>query len=670
MAVNEKNILNRLYFVAGCMFIFALLVVFKLLSIQFVQGDKYRKLADKRLVKDVVIPANRGNVYSVGGNLLATSIPKYDIRIDALTPSAETFEKYLKPLSDSLAAYSGKSSSYYQKQIRKARAYKNRYHLLARNIGYSDYLRIRNFPLLNLGAYKGGLIVEQTTKREYPMGGVAHRSIGYERFDDKGNVTRAGIDGAFGDKYLRGKDGKRLKQSIGKGQWKPIVDYNQVEPKDGYDVYTTISTNIQDIAHNSLLQQLEYYEAEHGCVVVMEVATGEIRAISNLGRTSKGTYYEKLNYAVGESHEPGSTFKTMALMAALEDKIVDTATVIDTKKGRKHFYGRTITDSKHGGYGKISVARALEVSSNIGLATIIDEGYSKQPEKFINRLKAWKLNEVLGVSILGEGKPVIPEPGHKIWSKNALPSMAYGYNMELTPLQTLAFYNAIANNGVLVKPRFIKEVKELNKEIEIFDREIINEKICSDKTLKEIQEILKNVVERGTGKSLYSPYFSMAGKTGTAKSEYWMSDWEDKPRYVSSFAGYFPADNPKYSCIVVIHKPSIKKGYYGADVSGPVFKRVAQKIFTDTPIIDEVKSLEVNNDDVSKEFDGYYETAQTYRTIMPNVTGLPLMDAITLLENMQVDVKVKVLGNGVVTSQSVDKGVKLKDKQTVVLKAS
>ncbi|WP_417213361.1 penicillin-binding protein [Bizionia sp.] len=650
------------------MFIFALAVVFKLLSIQMLHGEKYRSMAEERTIKDVVIPANRGNVYSANGNLLATSIPKYDIRIDALTPSATRFESLLKPLCDSLSKYSGKPSAYYQKEIRKARANKNRYYLLARDIGYSDYVRMRNFPLLNLGAFKGGLIVEQTTKREHPLGGIAQRSIGYERFDEKGNATRAGIDGAFGIKYLRGTDGRRLKQKIGKGQWKPIADYNQIEPRDGYDVYTTLSVNIQDIAHHALLQQLETYEAEHGCVVVMEVATGEIRAISNLGKTKSGGYYEKLNYAVGESHEPGSTFKVMALMAALEDKVIDTSTIVDTKKGRKVFYGRTITDSKHGGYGKISAARSLEVSSNIGLATIIDEHYSKNPEKFINRIKSWSLHKPLGLPILGEGKPVIPSPGDDIWSKNALPSMAYGYNMEMTPLQTLTFYNAIANNGVMVKPRFIKSVKELDKNIETFDKYIINKKIASDKTIREMQEILKNVVVRGTGRSLYSPYFSMAGKTGTAKTEYWKKDWDENKRYVSSFAGYFPAENPKYSCIVVIHKPSVKKGFYGADVSGPVFKRIAQKIFTDTPIIDVVETLEVNDIAVNAEYDAYFKTAQTYRTIMPNVVGLPAMDAIALLENMGLNVKAE--GVGQVKIQSITKGEKIKKNQIVTIQAS
>lgn len=665
MATTETNILNRLYFVAGSMFVFALAVVFKLCSIQFIQGDDYRSLAQQRTVKNVEIPANRGNVYSADGSLLATSIPKYDIRIDAIQAKQEVFNDLIKPLADSLSKYTGKSSSYHQNTIKKARLDKNRYLLLARNISYSDYIRLRNFPLLELGAIKGGLIVEQTTRREHPMGGIAERTIGYEKIDEDGNVTRPGIDGAFGVKYLRGTNGKRLKQKIGNGQWKPIVDYNQVEPQDGYDIYTTIDVNIQDIAHHSLLGQLEKYEADHGCAVVMDVKTGEIKAISNLGRNKDGKYYERLNYAVGESHEPGSTFKVMALMAALEDKVIDTSTIVDTQNGSKRFYGRTIRDSR--GYGKISAARALEVSSNIGLASIVDEHYSKQPKKFINRIKSWNLHDTLGVSIIGEGKPIIPEPGDKIWSKNALPSMAYGYNMSMTPLQTLAFYNAIANDGEMIRPRFLKSVKEFSREIEVFEKEVINQKICSDKTLNEIREILKNVVIRGTGKRMYSENFSMAGKTGTARTDYNdYEEWLKDRKYVSSFAGYFPANNPKYSCIVVIHQPSTKVGFYGADVSGPVFKRIAQKIYTETPLIDEVESLEIVNVKVEEAYESFYEIAQKHKTIMPNVVGLPVMDALALLENMGL--KVKLEGVGTVKSQSVDKGIKVKPNQVIVLK--
>lgn len=668
MAVSDKNILNRLYFIAGCMFIFALLVVFKLMRIQFVQGNQYRNLAEERTIKNVVIPANRGNVYAADGSLLATSVPKYDIRFDAITPTNKTFEANLKPLCDSLAKFHGKTSNYYQQYIRKARANKNRYLLLARNLRYSDYLRFRNFPMLELGAFKGGLIVEQKTKREHPMGAIAQRSIGYERWDEEGNVTRAGIDGAFGAKYLRGTDGRRLKQRIGQGQWKPIEDYNQIEPKDGYDIYTTIDVNIQDIAHHALLEQLEKYKADHGCVVVMDVKTGEIKAISNLGKTEDDTYYEKRNYAVWESHEPGSTFKLMAVTAALEDKVIDTSDVVDTENGILTFYGKKVRDSKNGGYGKISISEAFEVSSNTGIVKAIHNSYKDNPKKFVERLYDMNLNNKLDLPIIGEGEPIIPHPDNKKrWSGIALQWMAYGYGVSFTPLQTLTFYNAIANDGEMVKPRFIKEVKEFGNTIEAFDKEVINDQICSPETVSKVKQLLKNVVEKehGTGHGLYSENFSMAGKTGTCQKDYAN---KDKLNYISSFVGFFPAENPKYSCIVVIHEPDKSVGYYGADVSGPVFKKIAQKIYTDTPIIDAIEALDEKYMVIEENYESYFEIAQKYKTIMPDLKGLPAMDALTILENMGM--KVKLVGNGIVKKQSIPKGTKLSKQQTIVLELS
>lgn len=666
MAIEEKNIMNRLYIIAGCMFIFALAISVKLMNIQFVDGDKYRELAEKNTVKNFVIPASRGNVYADDGSLLATSVPKYDIRFDAVTVSSEDFKENLDALSEGLSKMFGKPVAHYQGMFRKARTNKNRYLLVVKNLGYSDYIKVKNLPLFRKGPYKGGIIVEQRTVREHPIGAIAQRTVGDETSNRPGHYS-VGLEGAFND-VLTGKEGHRLKQKIAAGQWKPVYDDNEIEPQDGYDIVTTINVNIQDIAHHALLKQLEYYEAEHGSVIVMEVATGEIKAISNLGRTSAGTYYEKLNYAIGESHEPGSTFKVMALMAALEDKVVDTSTVLDTGNGAKTFYGRTIRDSKRGGYGEISAARSLEVSSNIGLAMIVDDNYSKNPMKFINRLKSWHLDKKTGVAIKGEGTPMIPEPGHSKWSKNALPSMAYGYNLELTPLQTLNFYNAIANNGVMVKPRFLKEVRVWNEKVTTYDTQIINPKICSDETLGAIKEILKNTVERGTGKSLYSPDFSMAGKTGTAQMEYWMSDWSSNRRYVSSFAGFFPVENPKYSCIVIIHKPSIKKGFYGADVSGPVFKRIAQKIFTDSQNIDPVEEIEKSDPIIERDFEKYYTKLQQSGKLIPNVTGMAGMDAISLLENLGL--KVQIVGNGTVVKQSIKPGDDLKKGQQITLNLS
>lgn len=664
MAVEEKNILNRFYFVAGGMFLFAGLIAFKLCSIQFIDGDKYRELAELNTTKNFTIAASRGNVFADDGSLLATSVPKYDIRFDAVTVSADDFNENLVPLSKALSAQFGKPSSYYQDLFRKARANKNRYLSVVKGLGYGDYIIVKNMPLFNKGPYRGGIIVEQRTVREHPLGKIGERLVGNQR-TDKSGAYEVGFEGAF-DEFLRGKNGQRLKQKIAQGQWKPVSDENEIEPQDGYDIITTINVNIQDIAHHALLKQMEYYEAEHGTVIVMEVHTGEIKAISNLGRTKVGTYYEKLNYAIGESHEPGSTFKVMAMTAALEDRVIDTSTVVDTRMGSKPFYGRTITDTK--GHGKISAAKALEVSSNIGLASIVDDHYADNPSKFLDHFVDWHLTQPLGVPISGEGKPDIPRPGDKKWSKNALPSMAYGYNLEITPLQTLTFYNALANNAVMVKPRFIKEIRKANHEVETFSTEILNDKICSDKTLFEIRDILKNIVKRGTGRNLYSEHFPMAGKTGTARTEYWMSDWSSNRRYISSFAGYFPADNPKYSCIVVIHKPSIKKGYYGADVTGPVFKRIAQKIYTDSPLIDQVPEGNPKLPEVAADFQNYHLKLQNETKQVPDVTGMVGMDAISLLENLGL--KVVANGQGVVINQSVTSGEPLKKGQTIVLKLS
>jgi len=403
--------------------------------------------------------------------------------------------------------------------------------------------------------------------------------------------------------------------------------------------------------------------------VVMETKTGEIKAISNLGRTSKGTYFEKLNYAVGESNEPGSTFKLMSLVVALEDHVIDTNTVVDTENGVITIKRNKVRDSHRGGYGKITASRAFEVSSNVGVVKLIYNNYKDNPQKFVDGLNRMDLNKKLGISIVGEGAPYIPSPGDKKWSGISLPWMAYGYgSIQITPLQTLAFYNAIANNGVLVKPRFIKEIKEWDKVILKNEVVVINPAICSQETIGKVQEMLKNVVIRGTAKSLYSPNFSMAGKTGTAQTEYWMKDWASNRRYISSFVGYFPAEDPKYTSIVIIHKPKVSTGYYGADVSGPVFKRIAQKIYTDTPVIDELESLEIENDAISKDFEKYFATAQEDLKLMPNVVGMPIMDALSILENLGLEVMVE--GKGNVKNQSIKPGEKINNNKKVKLSLS
>ncbi len=668
MAIREKNIMIRLYAVACCLFLFAVAVGAKLISIQMVHGEKYKALAMKRTEKMFTIAPNRGNLYSDDGSLLATSVSKYTIRFDAVTVGQKDFEKYVGALSDSLSEMFQKPASFYEEILRKARINQNRYALIARNVEYTDYLKLKTFPLFNLGPYKGGVIAEQRTVREHPLGKIAERSVGYERFDENGYATRVGLEGAFGQ-YLRGVEGKRLKQKIAKGQWKPIGLNNIVEPKDGYDVISTIDINIQDIAHHALLGQLEKYKADHGSVIVMEVETGEIKAISNLGQTEDGKYYERLNYAIGESHEPGSTFKLMSLVAALEDQVVDTSDVIDTKKGKWRIYDRTVRDSKHGGYGKISVAEAFVLSSNTAFAQMIHNGYKERPEQFVNSLMDLGLHRELGMPIKGEGKPVLRSPGDKGWSGISLAWMSHGYEVALTPLQTLAFYNAIANGGELLRPRLIKEVREWDKTIYSFEKEVIDPSICSNQTILKVQQLLKDVVEKdsGTAHRLYSPNFSMAGKTGTAQKNYVAKD-PDKLGYISTFAGYFPAENAKYSCIVVIHEPDKGVGYYGADVSGPVFKSIARKIYANNPLIEEVESLDPENIQLDKEYKRYFAEAQKEHQTVPNVRGMCGMDAIALLENLGIEVE--VIGNGKVKKQSVTQGTHLNKVKKIVLELS
>lgn len=668
MAIEDKNISYRIYLVAFIIFMMAVAIAIKITNIQWVDGAHYRKLAQERTVKNFVIPANKGNIYSSDGSLLATSIPNYEIRFDALAPKIDDFNKNLKSLSDSLSILLKKPSGFYINELRKARANRNRYFLIARDLSYTQFVAIKKMPLFKLGAYKGGIIVKQETVREHPIGEIAERTIGYERINPDGTRNGKGIEWAY-KKYLDGKDGKILKQKIAKGQWKPITDANQKDPQDGYDVISTIDVYIQDIAHHALLKQLELYQADHGCVVVMETKTGNIKAISNLGRHNNGSYFETTNYAYAESHEPGSTFKLVDLMFLLEDKKIDTSEVFNTYGGVIKYSGKSVRDSHEGGYGSISLARGFEVSSNTVMVQAVYKNYKNNPAEFVNHINAIGLNKKLGLEFQGEGKPKIPQPTDASWSNISLPWMAFGYGVSLTPLQTLTFYNAVANNGKMVKPKLVSEIKQWDKTIKKFNTVVINPKVCSDETLKKVQKILQNVVKNGTGKKLYSKDFSMAGKTGTAQVNYAKNGGSEK-YYASSFAGYFPAENPQYSCIVVVHKPSTaNNNYYGADVAGPVFKAVAQKIFTDAPSTNEIKNINRKVSKQENDFESFYDKNQKNKNSqIPNLKGMAGMDAVALLGNLGVNVK--VIGNGKVKKQTIQSEKIGTKKPTVLLELS
>lgn len=663
---NTKTANTRTLVVAIFFMCFVLGILYKLFSLYMLR-DEYAKMAEDMVIKKFTVEPKRGNLYSDDGSLLATSITQFDVHFDTALGSDAHFEKWVKPLSDSLYAMFGRNhrySRYFSVQaLRKSRKQNNKYHPIGFNLRYSELARLRRFPLLRQESRlrMGGIVVEQETSRKYPLGNIAGRSVGYVRKDELGHYTRVGLEGAF-DNYLAGVEGHRMKQKIAKGQWKPISVGNEVEPEDGSDVVSTINTNIQDIAHHALLTQLEKYQADHGCVVVMEVNTGEIKAISNLGRTQSGKYSELLNYAIGETYEPGSVFKTMSMVVALEEAKIDTTYQVDTKNGVISFYGKPVRDSNRRGYGKISVARALEVSSNTGIVQMVHDLFHKNPKKFISKLDKMHLTQKLGLPILGEGTPKIPRPGQKNWSGIALEWMAFGYGLEMTPLQVLTFYNSIANNGTMVQPRMIKEIRKWNKTQEKFDVKIVNKNICSEQTASKIKKMLENAVKNGTGKKLYAADFPIAGKTGTAQKDY---KNKSKLNYISSFAGFFPAQAPKYSCIVVIHNPDKAIGYYGADVSGPVFKSIARKIYTNSLLIDTIEDIEKPSQAVQKSYDKYFDISNRYKTIVPNVVGMCQMDAVSILENLGLNVTTS--GTGIVREQSLPSGQKIGNNKNITL---
>ena len=637
----QNKIMSRTYTVAVFLFVFAIVLVGKLVYIQWAQGEYYVAKLEESTLKSVVLDASRGNIYADDGSILATTVPRYELRWDAKVVSKSLFDMQKDSLAQGLALLLGGTKTAFLKKIESAKKRNNRYWLIAKNLTYSQYQTIKDLPIFNLPLYKGGLIVEQQLVREHPLGKVAERTVGYEHRDRTGYYLRVGLEGAFGQ-YLKGEPGQRLKQKIANGQWKPINDNNEKEPTAGFDLHTTLNVNMQDIAHKALLQQLETFEADHGTVVVMETGTGDVKAIVNLGRTSKGTYYEKLNYAVGEAHEPGSTFKLMAMIAALEDGVVDVNDWIKTGKGELTFFNKyKVRDSKRGGYGTLTAGKVFEVSSNTGIVKIVYDNYKNRPRQFVDRLYEMGLNKPLGISIKGEAVPKIPYPTDKSWDGLDLPWMAYGYGVALTPLQILTFYNAIANDGEMVKPKFLKQISRLgNSPEKTFGKEILNPAICSAETVKKVQKMMFNVVDKkwGTAHRIKDKDLQLAGKTGTCQVDY----TTNSVQYVSSFVGYFPADAPKYSCIVVIHKPNKKKGYYGATVAAPVFKNIAKKIYTNTP-----REVFVSNNALM----ALERDPKAAKATIPNLVGMTRKEAEAVAKKHGLELE--ITGRGVVVRQSL-----------------
>ncbi len=652
---DEKSILNRSYLAMLPFFLMAVLVLVKLCMIQYGEGPELRAEAQNEVVREINIKADRGNIYSSDGKLLATSMPVYDLYMDPITVDEETFFAELPGLAKALAAkFPERNKLQWEKYLNTSRKAGSRYVKLAQDVSFTELQNVRQFPIFKLGRFKGGLIFEQKNYRKMPLGKIAERTIGYDRLH-----AQTGIEGAFSS-FLSGTDGLRLKQKVSNGNWKPVSDHYEVEPKDGLDVVTTINTRMQDVVHHELLKALERFEADHGCAVLMEVETGAIRAIANLGRTEKGTYFEKRNYAVWEDTEPGSTFKLASVMIALEDGVADTNTILDTEDGIFSIYGKDVRDSEEGGYGKVSLKHAFEVSSNVGIVKLIYNNYKHDPGKFIDRLYNIGIHKKLGLPIKGEGTPEIPKPGDQKWSGISLPWIAFGYQVSFTPLQILSFYNAIANQGKMVKPRFVEEIRQHGRTVEERPVQVINPAICSRETLLKLQDMLEGVVTNGTASREKSKLVSMAGKTGTCQLNYWKEGVKD---YQASFAGYFPADNPRYSCIVVINKPNYHQGYYGSKVAFPVFKAIAENIYLDIPQDWEPGNTGANvllaeKQPAIKELNGMQ--------LLPDLTGMDGSEVVPALENLGY--RVKIEGIGKVKWQYPPAGTRVSHNRVIELK--
>lgn len=704
---EEKNreFMIRSLVVFSAILLFGLAVVVKAVLIQVVEGDYWREKAENLTTVYRDIEAVRGNIYSDDGSMLATSVPIYEVRMDLNADGLE--DEIFNSEIDSLAIclsdlFDDRSAIEWKRDLVTARQRGSRYHLIRRRVKYGQMKKLRGFPIFNRGKYKGGLIVLQQNKREKPFRMLAARTIGY----DREGVTPVGLEGAYSNE-LGGVSGKRLMQKISGGLWMPINDENEIEPMDGFDIHTTINLNIQDVAENALLKQLERHAAHHGCVILMEVETGAIKAIANLSRDEDGDYWEYYNYAIGESTEPGSTFKLPSLVVAMEDGFIELNDSVNSGNGKAEFHGETMRDSKEGGYGKISVKEAFAYSSNIGLMRLMERHYANEPAKFIKGLRRMNLGDPIGIELAGEGDPLIKDPSDKSWSLISYLWSSIGYEVKMTPLQILTFYNAIANDGKMVRPQFVRRVTDKSSVVKEFEPEVINEHICSEATAKKAQELMEAVVNFGTAKNLKSANYKIAGKTGTARiaKSGGYEGYGRKISYQASFAGYFPADNPKYSCIVVVNAPN-RAVYYASHVAAPIFEEIADKVYATSINIhdeldeqDEITSLtrvpvskngsqrdlqtvfaELNVPVKSGNPDDEWVVTQTGQTdvsmgrravvenLVPNVIGMSAQDAVFILENSGLKVKMK--GRGVIKGQSIAPGERIMKGQYITLDLS
>jgi cell division protein FtsI (penicillin-binding protein 3) len=656
-------------------------------------------MSERYVYKTSEMPANRGDILTNDGRLLASSVPFYTIYMDTRSSgmSSSTWLGGINGLSAGLAQVLGvRSAAGWKSAITEARRKGDRYFLIQRKVDYETLKKLKELPIFREGQFKGGMVAQADNRRILPNSDLAARTIGYLNLGSEGNEV--GVEGAF-DKELAGKNGVAVKQRLTGGDWIIVDGPNSVESHDGNDVVTTLDLDLQDVATYALRNQLRKNDADHGCAILMEVTTGNIKAIANLGLQDDGDYHESYNYAIGESTEPGSTFKLPSLMAAIEDGVIDTSDIVDTGSGTVKYYDHIIRDTKE--HGRLTVNQVFEESSNVGTSKLIYEHYKNNPKDFVNRLYAMRLNKTLDIQLKGEGEPLIRYPGDKLWSGLTLPMMSHGYEVLLTPLQILTFYNAVANDGKMMRPLFVTAIMRNGSVIKSYEPEVIINSIASRSTIRKAKKMMEGVVERGTATNLRNPNYKIAGKTGTAqiaRDKYGYKTGGRKS-YSASFVGYFPAENPLYSCIVVVNSPS-NGVYFGNVVAGTVFKEISDKVYATRFFRDykpenkeDIKpsAPDVGNgfradiNDVLKNLDVRYrrtadddwvathESGDTVRLtgvkiqqgLVPDVRGMSLRDAIYLLEN--TGLRVHHSGKGRVLRQSPEHGARYNEGTVVSL---
>ncbi len=686
---GRNKIIHRSYVALAVLIILAFVIIGRIIYLQVATPEEKKEMVS---IRTTTIKPKRGDIYSSDGKLLATSVCYYDTYLDlacqgvkSMTDSA--FDAEIDSLSICLAElFKNKSRETYRTEIRNAKNSGNRSYCIKRRVSFLEYEEMKKFPFLRRGKYRAGFYSSEIYEREKPFGKLARRTIGES--SEKGHY---GLEYSY-DSILTGVEGYAAFQKVSKDVWVPIENSSDyVKPIDGKDLITTIDISLQDIAETELESQMRQHSAQYGTVVVMEVKTGKVRAMANLMRDSLNNFYENFNYAVGNlssggASDPGSTFKIASVIVAMEDGYITPETMVKVGNGVDTYYGKTIKDSHAPDSTYLSVQRIIETSSNVGTARFVYDNYKHQQQKFVDGIKRLHLNEPLGIELKGEAVPVIHEPadGSKYWSGISLPWMAYGYGVAITPLQILAFYNAIANDGKLMRPMFVEGLSYCGEMVENFEPYVIDQQICSHKTIEAVKKMLEGVVQNGTARNLKNENYPIAGKTGTAQMNYGKDG--QKITYHASFVGYFPADNPEYSCIVSIYNPS-EGSFYGNVVAGNVFRKIADKIYsTDTKAVAE----EINDDpetllptsksgkreniqtvckildiptnidnfptvkwvrfkDHAGEKENFAPYAPEIGTVIPDVRNMGASDAIGILE--QAGLKVAISGRGRVVAQ-------------------